>query len=133
MIIRGDAAHVVMHSRNDRDRIGADVDAGENARRFGNTGQPLVQYFRIKMVEVQIDVILELADAAPLANLDGHGAGNDVTRGEILGGRGIALHEALALGIDEVGALPARAFRDQAAGAVNAGGMELHEFHILQR
>ena len=78
-------------------------------------------------------MVLELADAAPLSNLDGHCARNDVTRGEILGRGRIALHEALAFGIDEVGALPARAFGDQAARAVNTGGMELHEFHVLQR
>ena len=78
-------------------------------------------------------MVLELADAAALADLDGHGARDDVARGEILGGGRVALHEALALGVDEIGALPARAFGDQAAGAVDAGRMELHEFHVLQR
>src|ERR1700746_2859416 len=132
MMVGGDAAHVVMHGRNNRDRIGGDVDAGENAGGFGNTGQPLVQYFWIKMVEGQIDMVLEFADATPLANLDGHRARNDVARGEILGGGRIAFHETLAFGIDEVGALPARTFRDQATRTVNAGGMKLHEFHVLK-
>ena len=45
----------------------------------------------------------------------------------------IALHEALAAGVGEVAALAARAFRDQHAGAVDAGGVELHELHVLQR
>ncbi len=42
-------------------------------------------------------------------------------------------HEALAFGVDEIAALTARAFGDQAARAVNAGRVELNEFHILKR
>ena len=76
---------------------------------------------------------LLLADAPPLADLDRHGARDDVARGEILRRRRIALHEALALGIGEIAALAARAFGDQHAGAVDAGRMELHELHVLQR
>ncbi len=82
---------------------------------------------------MQEDVILLRADAAAFADFDGHGAGDDVARGEILGRRRIALHEALARGIDQIGAFAARAFGDQHAGAVNAGRMELHEFHVLER
>ena len=85
------------------------------------------------MVEVQEDVILFRPDAAAFADFDGHGARHHVTRGEILCGRRIALHEALARGIDQIGAFAARAFGDQHAGAVDAGRMELHEFHVLQR
>ena len=62
-----------------------------------------------------------------------HAARDDVARGQILGVRRIALHEALALGIDEIAALAARAFGDQAARAIDAGRVELHEFHVLQR
>ena len=52
---------------------------------------------------------------------------------EILGVRRIALHEALAVAVGEVGALAARALRHQHAGVVDAGGVELHELHVLQR
>ena len=45
----------------------------------------------------------------------------------------IALHEALALRIGEIAALAARAFGDEHAGAVDAGRVELHELHVLQR
>ena len=85
------------------------------------------------MIEVQVDVVLVLADAAAFADLDGHRARDHVARGEVLGRRRIALHEALAFGIDEIAAFAARAFGDQAAGAVDAGRMELHELHVLQR
>ena len=52
---------------------------------------------------------------------------------EVLHGRRIALHEPLALGVGQVAALAARALGDQAAGAVDAGRVELHELHVLQR
>ena len=72
MIIRGDAAHVVVHSRQDGDWLTRHVDIGKNARGLTDAWQPLVQYRRIKVVEVQEKVILFLADAAALANFDGH-------------------------------------------------------------
>ena len=128
-----DAAHVVVHGRHDRDRLAGHVDAGEDARGFRNAGQALVQDRRIEMVEVQVDVVLELADAAAFADLDGHRARDHVARREVLGRRRVALHEALALGIGDIGAFAARAFGDQAAGAVDAGRVELHELHVLQR
>ena len=78
-------------------------------------------------------MVLVLADAASFANLDGHRTRDHVARGQILGRRRVALHEALAFGIDQIAAFAARAFGDQAAGAIDAGRMELHEFHVLQR
>ena len=85
------------------------------------------------MVEVQEDVVLLLADAAAFADFDGHRARDHVARGEVLGGGRIALHEALALGVDEIAAFAARAFGDETARAVDAGRVELDELHVLQR
>ena len=85
------------------------------------------------MVEVQVDVVLLLADAAAFADFDRHRARDDVAGGEVLGGGRIALHEALALGIDEIAAFAAGALGDEAARAIDAGRMELDEFHVLQR
>ena len=85
------------------------------------------------MVEVQEDVILLLADAAALADFDRHRARDDVAGGEVLGGGRVTLHEALALGIDEIAAFAAGALGDEAARAVDAGRVELDEFHVLQR
>ena len=82
---------------------------------------------------MQEDVVLLLADAAAFADFDGHRARDDVARGEVLGRRRIALHEAFALGVDQIAAFAARAFGDQAARAVDAGRVELDELHVLQR
>ena len=78
-------------------------------------------------------MVLVLADAAAFADLHRHRAADHVARGEVLRRRRIALHEALALRIDEIAALAARALGDEAARAVDAGRVELHELHILQR
>ena len=85
------------------------------------------------MVEVQEDVVLLLSDAAAFADFDGHRPRDDVAGGKILGRWRIALHEALTFRIDEIAALAARAFGDEATGAVDSGRMELDEFHVLQR
>ena len=96
VIVRRDAAHVVVAGRQDRDRLARDVDAGEDARGLGDAGQALVDHLGVEMLDVQLDVILVRAAAAAFADLDGHRAADDVARGEILGRRRIALHEALA-------------------------------------
>ena len=80
-----------------------------------------------------MDVILALADTATFADFHRDRARHDVTRGKILGRRSITLHEALAFGIGEITAFAARAFGDEHARAIDAGRMELHELHILQR
>ncbi len=133
VIIGRDAAHVVMHRRQHRDRLLGQIDAGENLGALRNSGQALMQDLRIEMIEVEIDVILVLADAAAFADLHRHGARNHVARRKILHGGRIALHEALAGGIGQIAAFAARAFGDEAARAIDAGRMELHELHVLQR
>ena len=47
--------------------------------------------------------------------------------------RRIALHEPLALAVGKIPAFAACAFRDQHSRAIDAGRMELHELHVLQR
>ena len=133
VVVAGNAAHVVVHGRLHRDRLLGDIHAGKDARGLGDARQALVDDGGAEVFEVQIDVVMLAADAAPLADLHRHGAADDVARSEILGVRRVALHEALALGIGEVAALAARPFGDQAAGAIDAGRMELHELHVLQR
>ena len=82
---------------------------------------------------MQEDVIFLRPDAAAFADFDRHRARNDVSRGEVLGGRRVALHEALAFRVDEIRAFTTRAFGDEHASAVDAGRMELHEFHVFER
>ncbi len=66
------------------------------------------------MVEVKEDMIALGAHAPTLADFHGHAAAHDVAGRQVLGVGRIALHEALAFGIDEIPALAARALGDQA-------------------
>ena len=131
MDIRRDAAHVVVHGRQHRDRLLRHLDAGEHLRGFGDARQPLMQQFGAEMLQMQHDVVLVRTAAAPFVDLHGHRARHDVAAGQVLGGRRIALHEALAFGVGQVAAFAARALGDQAAGGEDAGRMELHELHVL--
>jgi hypothetical protein len=70
---------------------------------------------------------------AALVDLDRHRAANDVPSGEVFGIRGVTLHEALTLGVGEIAALAPSTFGDEAAGAIDAGGVKLGKFHVLER
>src|SRR4051812_46987886 len=107
-----------MDRRQDRNRLAGDVDASGDAGRFGDARQPLLNHLGIEVIEMQIDVILLRANAAALADLDRHRAGYDIARGEVLGGRRVALHEALAFGIGEIAALAAHALSDKTARTI---------------
>ena len=84
------------------------------------------------MVEFQHHVVAFLAAAATFLDLGGHGARHHVAAGEVLGVGRVALHEALAVLVQQVAALAAHALGDQDPRAVDAGGMELVELHVLQ-
>ena len=132
-VIRRNPAHVVMHRRQHRDRLPRDIDAGKDARTLRNPRQAQLQRLPRQVVEVEVDVVLLLAHAPPLADLERHAAADHIARGQVLVGRRIALHEPLALGIGEIPPLAACAFGDQTPRTIDAGRMELHEFHVLQR
>ncbi len=74
VIVRRDAAHVVVHGRQDRDRLFGDIDAGEDLGAFRNAGQALVQDLRVEVIEVEMDVVVLRADAAAFADFHRHRA-----------------------------------------------------------
>ena len=74
VIVRRDAAHIIVDRRHDRDRLAGQIDSGEGLRRLGDAGQPLVQDLGIDMVEMEEDMVLVLADAAALADFHRHRA-----------------------------------------------------------
>ena len=62
-----------------------------------------------------------------------HRAGHEVARCQVLQGGRIALHETLAIAVEQDGAFAAAAFGQQHARAGHAGGVELPELHVFQR
>jgi hypothetical protein len=57
-VVRGDAAHVVVHGRQNRDRLLRQVHTGEDARRFRDARQAFGQRLGRQVVQVQVDVVL---------------------------------------------------------------------------
>ena len=78
VIVCRDATHVVVHGRQDRDGLLGDIDAREDARRFRDTRQPLMDDLRVQMAQVQMDMVLVRTAAPPLADLDRHRAADDI-------------------------------------------------------
>ncbi len=74
MIVTGDAAHIVMDRRRDGQRLARQIDAGEDLAGLGDAGQAFRQHLGVDMIEVQVDMIAMLADAAALAHLHRHRA-----------------------------------------------------------
>jgi hypothetical protein len=67
-----------VNSGQHRDRLFIDVDIRKDSDGLGDPGQPLLDDGSSQVFEMEMDVVLVLADAASLANLDGHGAADDV-------------------------------------------------------
>mmetsp|Transcript_3468 Transcript_3468/g.4859 ORF Transcript_3468/g.4859 Transcript_3468/m.4859 type:complete len:531 (-) Transcript_3468:80-1672(-) len=132
-VVGGDAAHVVVHGGQHGDGLARHVHPREDGRRLADARQPLGQQLGGQVVQVQVDVVRLLAHPAALADLHGHGAADDVAAGQVLRRGRVPLHEPLTLGVAQDAALPTGALRDQAAGAVDARGVELHELVVLHR
>lgn len=130
-VLGGDTTHVVVDGGQNGDGLLGDIDTGENGGRLRDTGQTVVEDLSGQMAKLEVDVVLLGANTAALADLHGHGTGDDIAGGQILGSGGITLHKALTLGVQQVATLTTRALSDQAAGAVDTGRMELDELEIL--
>ena len=84
------------------------------------------------MAHVDIDVVLVRSRAAAFQDLLHHRAGDDVAGGQVDDGGGVALHEPLALAVEQSAALAADRLGDQDAQPRQAGRVELVELHVLQ-
>ncbi len=124
------AAHVVVRARPDRDRLVDRVDPGEDHRELAGPVEALEDLLRAQVPKVQQDVPI---NAAALVDLRLLRARDDVARGQLHRVRRVALEEAFALRVDQVGAFTARALGDQHARRRQRSRVELHHLHILER
>lgn len=81
--------------------------------------------------ELEVNVVFIGANATTFANLHSHRAGDDISGCEIFGCGGVTLHKSFAFRVEEIAAFAPGTFGDEAAGAVDASGVELDEFEIL--
>ena len=72
VIIRWDAAHVVVNRRNDGERLTPQINASENLRTFGDARQALGQDLGIQVIEMEVDVGTLGTDTTAFTDLDGH-------------------------------------------------------------
>ena len=111
------------------DRVHAQVGAGE----LGDVGQLRLQDVRAEVADVDVDVVLVRAGAAALQHFEHHRAGDDVARRQVDDRRRVALHESLALAVEQPTTLTAHGFGDQDAQPGQPGRVELVKLHVLQR
>ena len=78
-------------------------------------------------------VILLGSHTTSFADLHGHGAADNVTRGKILGRWSVALHETFTLGVSQDTTFSTASLSHQAASTVDSSRVELHELIVLVR
>ena len=111
------------------DRVDAQVGAGE----LGDVGQFGLEHIRAEVAHVDVDVVLVRSRAAALEHLEHHRPRDDVARRQVDDRRRVALHEALALAVEQPAALAAHRLGDEDAQAGQTRRVELVELHVLQR
>lgn len=84
-VLGRNSAHVVVDSRQDRDRLLGDVDSGEDGGGLRDSGETLVENLWREVRKLEEAVVLVGTDSTTLADLDRHRARDDVARGEVLG------------------------------------------------
>src|SRR5690606_38162056 len=131
--VGGNTAHHVVAGRDNRDRCDDRVDMCEGLRQFADARQTAVQHFLAQVVELEQYVILVRANTVTGDNLFDHRAGNHVATSQVFGIGRVTLHEALAMGVDQVTTLTAAAFGNQYTSAGNTGQVELPHFDVLHR
>jgi hypothetical protein len=132
-VLGGDTTHVVVDGWEDWNWLLGDINTRENGSGLRDTWETLVENLSWEMAELEVDVVLVWSNTTALTDLHGDRTGNDVTRGKILGGWSISLHESLTLGVDEITTLTTSTLSDQAAGTVYTSWVELDELQILVR
>src|SRR6476620_9080478 len=110
-----DSAHDVVLAGLDDDRLGGDVDAGEILADVDDLSQRLEHAALRHDGDVEVDALAVDADATTFVDLGLLGAGDDIARGEFHLVRRVLLHEALAVGVEQVRALATSALGDQEA------------------
>ena len=130
--IGGDATHLVVNRRHDRNRVANRIDIGELDRDLADRGQFLDDLVCAEVIELEQNVIAVRATAAAFLDFLIHRARDEVARSEILERGRIALHEALAVLVEQNAAFAANTFCNQHAGAGHAGGMKLPELHVFE-
>ena len=127
-------AHHVVTGWDNRNRLFYRVDVGEGAGQFQNARQTGFQHFFTQMVEFQLRVRAPRAvAAAAFTDFDHDGTRHHVTTRQVFRIRGITLHKALAMFVQQIATFTTAAFCHQHARTGDTGWVELPHLHVLHR
>ena len=132
-VLGWDTTHVVVDSWENWNWLLGDIDTGENGGGLRDTWETLVENVGWQVGELEVDVVLIWSNTTSLADLHGHGTGDNVAGCKILGGWCVTLHKSLTLRVEEVSTLTTGTLSDQATSSVNTSWVELNELQILVR
>jgi hypothetical protein len=125
-----DAAHVVVGAGANRNRLVDRVDPREHHRKLSGAVQALDDPLGAEVAEVEEHVAV---DASPFVDLGLLGTRDHIAARELHRVRRVALEEAIALRVQQIGPFPAAALGDQDARRRKRRRMELHHLHVLER
>jgi len=120
-----------MDSGKDGDGLLRGVDSSEDMGGLEDTGQSLVNGFRREMVQVEMAMVALFTNTSSFEDFHSHGPGHNISRGKILGGGSVSLHEPLSVLVAEDTSLSTATFGHEATSTVDSGGMELDKFGVL--
>ena len=69
-----DTSHVVMHGRGDRNGLLGGINTSKDVSSLKDTWETLVDLLGRQMVQMEVDVVLLLADTTTLEDLQSHGS-----------------------------------------------------------
>ena len=118
-----------MHTRAYRHRLFQQVDVGEVAGYVEYLGEAFTNKGFAQMPQVQKHAAV---NSPALVYLGLLGPGNHVAGGEFHHVGRVALHEAVAFGVEQVSALASRALGYEDAAALERRGVVLHHLHVHQ-
>ena len=101
MIIGRNAAHIIMHRRQNRNWLLGHVYTSKDFRTLRDARQTLSQYGGVNVIKVQINMIFIWTNTAPFADFNCHCAGHNIARRKIFCRWRITFHEALTFRVDQ--------------------------------
>ena len=129
-VVGSDAAHVVVGTRPDGDRIVDRIHTGKRHRELTRSGKPREDALGAEMAQVEKDGVVDAPASLDLRRLRPR---DDVAGGKLERVRRVARHEPLAVAVDEKAALATAPLRDEDAARKERRRVELHELHVLER
>ncbi|EJK91798.1 hypothetical protein UUU_11380 [Klebsiella pneumoniae subsp. pneumoniae DSM 30104 = JCM 1662 = NBRC 14940] len=129
-----DTAHHVVTGWDNRDRLFHRIDVGKGTGKFKDTRQTRFQNLFTEVIQFQFRVRApRTVAAAAFADFDHDGTRHHVTARKVFSVRGITLHKAFAVFVQQVTAFAAATFGNQNPSPGDTGRVELPHFHILHR